>query len=61
MILFFHSNKILFNGFGYLLQTAEKDLILEFHTICFTLSVVIATILWEGGQNHFIQRVGRGD
>lgn len=35
MILFFHSNKILFNGFGYLIQTAEKSLTVEFYTVLY--------------------------
>lgn len=60
MILLFLSNKILFNGFEYLILTAEKSLTVEFYIICFILSVVIVTTLWERGQNHFIQRPGWG-
>lgn len=45
MILLFLSNKILFNGFEYLILTAEKSLTVEFYIICFILSVVIVTTL----------------
>ena len=48
MILFFHSNKILFNGFGCLIQIAQEEITQSFRILYYLLTSVIETTLWEG-------------